>query len=154
MKQEAIAQTLIIERMGEMRHFQILLPRDTNRIIGFEYSVSEKYEEPFVALAAEEDPFVFLPNKIIGSIVLKANGCEGVFYQGDIVEDRNIHFGENVAPDFAMPWSHGRKRHEIELNIKENRIVYGFFKDCLGAGVDTYVYYRLNLYLWIEKCEQ
>lgn len=154
MKQEAIVQSFIIERMGEMRSFQILLPRDTNRIIGFEYSVSEKYEEPFVAPVPNEDAFLFLPNKIVGSLILKTNGCEGTFFQGDLIEDRNIHFGETVSPAFAQPWSHGREKHEIELNIKENRMVHGFFKDCLGAGLDTYVYYRLNLYLWIEKCEQ
>ena len=154
MKQEAIVESFTIERKGEMRQFQILLPRDTNRIIGFEYGVSEKFEEPAPPPDSNEDAFLFLRNKVIGSIILRTNGCEGIFYQGDLIEDRNIHFGETIAPVNALPWSHGRKRHEVELSIKENRIVHGFFKDYLGSGGFSSIYYRLNLYLWIEKCEQ
>ena len=154
MKQEAIVQSFIIERKGQMHQFQILLPRDTNRIIGLEYGVTEKYEEPDVPVDPNENALLFLRNKVIGNIILRTNGCEGIFYQGDLIEDSNIHFGETIAPVAAMPWSHGRKKHEVELSIKENRIVHGFFKDYLGSGGYTSIYYRLNLYLWIEKCEQ
>src|SRR5580765_5593257 len=155
MKQEAIMESFIIERKGEMRQFQILLPRDTNRIIGFEYGVSEKYEEPEVPVDPNDNALLFLPNKVIGNIILRTNGCEGIFYQSDLIEDRNVHFGETIAPVAAMPWSHGRKKHEVELSIKENRIVHGFFKNYLGSGgFNSSIYYRLNLYLWIEKCEQ
>ena len=155
MKQEAIVESFIIERKGEMRQFQILLPRDTNRIIGLEYGVSELYEDPAVPLDPNENALLFLRNKVIGSIILRTNGCEGIFYQSDLIEDSNIHFGETIAPVNALPWSHGRKKHEVELSIKENRIVYGFFKNYLGSvGFNSSIYYRLNLYLWIEKCEQ
>ncbi len=156
MKQEAIVQTLIIERIGEMRHFQFLLPRDTLRIIGFEYAASEKFGENPVPPAPAENAFMFMPNKVIGNIILRTNGCEGIFYQSDLKEDRNVHFGEAITPTIwnALPWSHGRKRHEIELSIKENRMVHGFFKDSWGVGEYGSLYYRLHLYLWIEKCGQ
>ena len=155
MKQEAIVESFIIERKGEMRQFQILLPRDTNRIIGLEYGVTEKYEEPEVPVDPNENALLFLRNKVIGSIILRTSGCEGTFYQSDLIEDRNVHFGETIAPVNALPWSHGRKKHEVELSIKENRIVHGFFKNYLApVGFNSSIYYRLNLYLWIEKCEQ
>jgi hypothetical protein len=31
------------------------------------------------------------------------------FYQSDLIEDSNIHFGETYRTVAAIPWSHGRK---------------------------------------------
>lgn len=156
-KQEVIAKSLTISRIGEKHHFQMPLPRDAVRIIGVEYGTSEKYGVPVPSpyQIVESSMPVHL-NKVIGRLTLKAAGCEGIFYQGDLVEDRNIEFGETVAHVIwdPLPWSHGRKRHEIEINISENRMVQGFFQDCWGADEYESLSYKMNLYLWIEKCEK
>jgi hypothetical protein len=91
---------------------------------------------------------------LIGKLTLRATGCDGVFYQGDLIEDNNIHFGDRVAPVLWTPqlWTHGRKRHEVEFCIKENNTIYGFFQDNWGVEEYESLSYKLNLYLWIEKC--
>ena len=155
MKEEAIVSSINITRIGENHHFQMQVPRDSKRIISLEYGAIQKNGDPLPPPFAGENAFKFLPNKIIGRLTLRAAGCEGIFYQGDLIEDQNIHFGEVIAPVNWQPrlWTHGRKKEEIGLSITENSMIYGFFQDSWGAGEYISLTYRLNLYLWIEKCE-
>lgn len=156
MKEEAIVKSLFISRIGERQHFQVILPRDTKKIIGLEYGTTEKNGEPLPSptLAIDSDTLKLFANRKIGSLTLKAAGCEGIFFQDNLVDDNNAHFGENITSVIwqAEKWAHGTKRHEMEFCITENSIVYGFFHDSWGVGQFQTLNYKLNLYLWIEKC--
>ena len=68
---------------------------------------------------------------------LQVAGCENSFFQGNLVEDRNIKYGEGIA---ALLWSpqlftHGRKREEIELSVNSDTTilegVYEMHRACL-----------------------
>ena len=160
MKEEVIVKSLRINRIGESQYFQITVPRDVKRIIGLEYGAIEKdgvlRPSPFRTFEAGEDniSLSIFPNTMIGRLVLRTAGCEGVFYQDDLIEDSNTHFGEVIAPVLWEPkrWTHGRKRHHIEFSIEENNVIYGFFQDSWGSNEYETFSYKLNLYLWIEKC--
>lgn len=157
MNQEVIIKTVVIKRIGEKQHFQLSIPFDAKTVIGFEYGATEKNGIPLPSiLEAGPDDFslLFFPNKTIGKLVLGATGCAGTFYQGDLTEDKNLRFGERVAPILWQPelWTHGRKRHELEFSVNENSTISGFFEDSWGVGEYESLSYKLNLYLWIEKC--
>jgi hypothetical protein len=163
MKEEVIVKSLFIEKIGQKQFFQISLPHDTKRIIGIEHGVIGKEGvllpspsfAPSFAFGGEDDISLdFFENKIIGRVMLRGSSCSGIFYQDDIVENRNPHLGENIAaviwsPDF---WTHGRNRHEIGLRVCENRMVHGFYQDSWGIEEYQTLSYTLNIYLWIEKC--
>ena len=156
MKEEAIIKSLFIKRIGESQYFQIVVPRDVRRVVGIEYGATEKNGEllPSPFLAIDENTLIVSPNKIIGRLTLRTAGCEGIFFQENLIEESNVHFGENVASVLWQPqrWTHGRKRYEAELCISENSMIYGVFQDSWGAGEFETLNYRLNLFLWVEKC--
>ncbi len=142
--------------MGQRYCFQITIPPDAKRIIGIEYGATQKDGDVIAALPepGAGDSLIIFQNRIIGRLVLRSAGCSGVFFQSDLVEDRNIHFGEITAPLIwqPQPWSHGSNRYETQLSVQENTIVHGIFTDSWGIGEYEWLNYKLNLYLWIEKC--
>jgi hypothetical protein len=159
MKEEVIVKSLFIEKMGEKQFFQISLPHDTKKIIGIEHGVIGKegilLPSPSFAFGGEDDVSLNMAsNKIVGRLVLRTASCSGIFYHDDVVEYRNAHLGENIAPVIWSPqfWTHGRKRHEIELCVCENRMIHGFYQDSWGIEEYQTLSYTLNIYLWIEKC--
>jgi hypothetical protein len=156
--QEVITHRLLIERMGERRHFQISLPRDTSRIIGVEYGTLEKDGVILPGggpVPAISDYFKVKASKIIGRLTLKTTSAEGLFFQGDLVEDRNSTLHEIVAGVAwqPKPWTHGSKREETSFLINTPmRFVDGMFEDRYGIGEYQILTYQLGLFLWIEKC--
>lgn len=165
MKEEVIVKSLDIKKIGEKQSFQISLPHDTKKIIGIEHGVMGKQGvplpspsfAPFFALGGEDDSSLkVFENKIVGNLVLRRSSCSGIFYQGDVVENQNAHIGENIPPVIWSPqfWTHGRKRHEIELCVCENRLIHGFYQDSWGIAEYQTLSYTLNLYVWIEKCKK
>jgi len=154
-REEVIAQSLSITRIGQRKYFQVSLPRDTKRIIGLEYGAIKKQGEPAsfmpppVTLA---DPvFWIYADKIIGKLMLRAGR---MFYQADLIEYRNIHLGETIIfPGWEpKPWTHGGRMEEIELSVlTDTALIEGFFQDSWGQGEFETLSYQLHLYLWIEK---
>jgi len=163
MKEEVIVQSLDIKKIGEKQFFQISLPHDTKKIIGIEYGAMGKEgvllpspsSAPLFAFGGDDDSSLdFFENKIVGRLMLRGSSCSGIFYQDDVVENQNPHIGENIASVIWSPqfWTHGRKRHEIELRVCENRLIHGFYEDSWGIGQYQTLSYTLNIYVWIEKC--
>lgn len=159
MKEEVIVKTLDIKKIGEKQFFQISLPHDTKRIIGIEHGVIGKagipLPSPSFAFGGENDVSLSMAsNKIVGKLMLRTASCSGIFYQDDVVENRNEHLGENIPPVIWSPqfWTHGSKRYEIGLCVCESRMIHGFYEDSWGIEEYQTLSYMLNIYLWIEKC--
>ncbi len=154
-------QTLAVSRIGERIYFQVQLPYDTKRIIGLEYGATNQIGVPLpgpsFAFGPEGDTSLKVSrNKVIGKISLQNAGSEHLFYQGDLIENRNKHLGEGIISVLWQPsiWTHSRKREELQLNVESNTsFVEGFFQDSWGAGEYESLAYILHLYLWIEKCK-
>jgi hypothetical protein len=159
--EEAIVQILSVNRIGEIIHFQVQLPTDTKRIIGLEYGVTGQNGVPLAdpeppPVAEGQPSFRLYANKVIGKISLQNPGSENVFYQGNLIEDRNAELHEGTASTLWQPasWTHSRKREEVSLNVEGNTsFIEGFFQDSWGTNEYESLAYKLHLYLWIEKCK-
>lgn len=161
-KEEVIVHILHIRRIGTRFHFQISLPHDTLKIIGIEYGVL-KVEG--VSLSStnswgiggnEIDMYMRVQsNKLIGKLSLQNPGFENIFFQGDLIENRNWVLNEGINSTAFSPfeWTHCRKKEEISLCVDSNtRFIEGYFQDSFGTGEYETLGYDLHLYLWIEKC--
>lgn len=158
MKEEAIAISWDINFSGQYLYFQLSLPKDTHRIIGLEYGTIDKVMITdkvgfMMGVAAVPGPFEVVANAVKGRITLQVPGCENLFFQGDIAEDKNGHMGEVAAQLqwLPAPWTHSRKREEISFSVdKQSSLIEGFYKDV--STEISFSPYRLRLFLWIEKC--
>ncbi len=159
-REQAITKQFRVSRMGELIAFQVTLPRDTRRIIGLEYEARIVIGEyiPYVSrepFDLEGDPyFKRTKNKLIGRLSLRNDGCEGLFFQGDLIDDRNKaqHEGIHGLLFSPEPWVQSRKREEFGFSVSEG-LIEGFFEDGLyGQYEYNGMQYDLYLYLWIEKC--
>jgi hypothetical protein len=154
-KEEVLIEQLFIDRIGKRSYFQVLLPKDTKRIIGLEFGTMEADGVPvinpsyyMVALSMQ-----LVPNKVIGKIMLQIAGKENHFFQQNIVEDRNIGIAEFIGADNWQPqlWTHSRKRLEVSVQVDENTIIEGLFHDSWGIDEYEWLQYKLNVCVWIEK---
>ncbi len=152
--EEVIVQTLAINHIGEKVHFQIMLPEDTTKIIGLEYDAIREYMVPDTLTITTGDLWSLYPNQAIGRLALSVPGRENKFFEGHLVEDRNVWFGEIEKGIFQKKhWTHGRKREELMLQMSgTSTLLEGFFSDSWGLGELDELRYKLHLYLWIEKC--
>jgi hypothetical protein len=153
-KESVIIEQLTIDRIWKKMFFQIMLPKDTRRIIGLEFGVMEKDGQLQNAPTYPYNYLQIVPNKVIGRITLQVAGKENLFCQHDVVEDRNIWFGEKGGAATGHPelWSHARKKEELTVLVEENTVVEGIYQDRWGLGEYAWLSYKLNVYVWIEKC--
>jgi hypothetical protein len=156
MNQEVIVRNLKINRPGERIHFQITLPNDIKCISGFEYDVRRTEGTMMLSLKfgwEGDQSFKRYRNQVIGQICLQSSGCEGIFYHGNLVEDRNIWQHEGIAAALYTPrdWILSRKREEITFCVGGN-IIEGYFIDSFSKGEYIDLKYELTLYFWMEKC--
>ncbi|HEX9510599.1 MAG TPA: hypothetical protein VF939_08950 [Puia sp.] len=156
-KEAAIAITLPISRIGQQVYFQIPIPRDANRIIGFEWGAFHLVGLRTVGLLGPQSNYYFdvRASKVIGRITLWAASPENIFLQDQLIENRNIQIGENITGDVIDPqdYMHGRKREQVSVNIEDHpAFIEGFYQDSWGIGESSSLQYLLHLYLWIEKC--
>ncbi|TDX01483.1 hypothetical protein [Dinghuibacter silviterrae] len=155
-QQQVITNTITVGTVGQIEYFQMLLPYDVERIIGFEVVVSMWSAPPAIKAFfiirpphAVDSRFIVMPNVHFGRLMLQIPGCPGIIYQGDVVEDGNIHMGENLANTHWQPavWSHNTRRTEISLNVANPDFIEGIFRnDWTGSSA-----YVLTIHLWIEK---
>jgi hypothetical protein len=155
-KQDVINYAISITSPGQKEYFQILLPRDLERIIGFEVGVTFSIPPPVRAISFIVHPppvvdarFRIFPNVHFGRLVMQMPGCPGIFYQGDVVEDGNIHAGESIGEVLFQPtlWSHNRKKTELTLDVANPDFIEGFFWNEWSASQA----YRLNIHLWYNR---
>jgi hypothetical protein len=167
MTEQAIVHRIAITQIGQRVSFQVRLPKDTRRLIGLEYDARKISGNAYVSFfivdeGGEENPlfgaqgdlsFKPNPNKLIGRLSLRNSFCEGLFYQGDLVEDNNTEQYERIALQAYVPkpWMHSTRREEIGINVNPG-LIQGFFEDSYGVNSHTELEYELTLYFWIEKC--
>lgn len=167
MTEQAIVHRITITRIGQRISFQVRLPKDARRLIGLEYDARKISGNAYVSFLfvdeGEGDPPLFgaqgdpsfrpNPNKLIGRLSLRNSFCEGLFYQGNLVEDNNTEQYEGIALQgyVPKPWMHSTRREEIGISVNPG-LIQGFFEDSYGVNAYTELEYELTLYFWIEKC--
>jgi hypothetical protein len=157
---QAIVTTLKIARMGERKNFQIFLPRNVKAIVGMEYGafrgayqfLPAPEELPGVAPQASK-AFQMGSNKIMGRLTMHVPDIEGIFYQEDLREFRNIQWGEVIAVKTGVPnlWIHAGKKAQTELRVDSPvPFIEGSYIDSWGTDEFTAMAYTLHLYTWLE----
>jgi hypothetical protein len=110
---------------------------------------------PFREDAGDGPLLMVFPNKVIGKLSLHNAGNESLFYQGDLIENRNSLLHEQIVAALWQPgeWVYARKREEINMNVGGNTdFIEGLFQDSWGVNEYESLSYKLHLYFWIEKC--
>lgn len=176
MREEVVIQAINISGRSELFHFQVKLPRDTQKIIGVETGLYLQNIPQYQFYAAQVLSNEIRRNSLIGTLQLKANGKPDIFYSKEIFEkDINIGAGEiKIYPEqikqerkaeplkiFVPPdgnsfadfnfWTHGTRREEDTLNICNPAVINGKFKDAIGETLQMDIQYKAMLYIWTER---
>lgn len=155
-KEEVIIQKIQIRQNGEQVYFQVILPADVVRITGIEYDAILEVRPVSFAFASTPTPLKIelrvRLNKVIGRLTLWSGGCENIFLQQDIKENRNIDFGEFASWEIYIPplLQQASKRDELSVSVEGN-LIEGYYKDSWGLDEFPLLEYRLFVYIWIEK---
>jgi|SRR6186713_3327804 len=149
MQQEVVAYTIPVTRQGQMEYFQIRMPHNTARIIGLEFGMLPDEGQISLPVTTIDPHFQMRANEQFGRLTLQVPSCGGIFYQGELTKDKNIHLGEAVGFINWQPglWTHGRKRSEVELSLPGATFVEGLYCN-MNEEDDQYF---VHIYLWIEK---
>lgn len=166
--EEVILHTEQIERQGQSKYFQVVLPSDTTRIIGVETSAIRQMSgasnsdmffffgtAPLIYPVADIDTlFKIKVADTVGRLTLHSPDATGIFFQDDIRQkDTSPKYADFTQYPAAFDqWSHNTKRYETSINVKNcSNLIEGHFKDTWGALYNYHVIYQLNIYIWIEK---
>lgn len=172
-REHVVITPIRITKSGQVKHFQVKLPKNTKRIIGIELggrwltdtktdggvvlqpkaAVSEVYvKEQFVRETESRTQF-FKRNTLIGE--LKLQSCEeaNIFYAGDLQLDNNIGLGDFSQSAYwrPAPFSHQSQTfEEVVIVDGESTMIQGVYKDRFGAILKTPANYLVNVYVWTE----
>ena|SRR6218665_399215 len=157
MKREgAIITTLLIDKPGQTKLFQVKIPRETKNIIGVELG--------FIWLGganhaipghSEWTPFVKDRNTLIGDIKLQSYEKANIFYAGELMLNRNIDFSDFTGRFFNPElYTHQSYAHEEEVKVSgETTLIQGAYRDKLNDTLSVPYSYKVNLCLWVEAKE-
>lgn len=166
-KEQVIISTINIHRKAERKHFQIILPKDTQHIIGVEYG-GRKINVPDIIVPPEKpdttiEGDVTLPannlfrrNEIIGELKLQCCGKANWFYANDVFwSDANLGYNDFSKAGFSVnDFSHGNKRMEDTINVKpDSNILYGWYADIIGTVLQADIVYEVKIYVWFNTEE-
>lgn len=176
MMQEQVCITqLAISKAGQVKHFQIRLPKTAKKVIGVEIggrfykdkrvkAVAETAATS-VALAAIRKEVVMIPapsevkqtpfkrNQLVGE--LKLQSCEeaNVFYAGELRIDNNMAYGDYTRNTQWIPevFTHQMQTFEdVVITNADSTVINGMYKDNIGLKNNKDVSYLLNVYLWYQ----
>lgn len=140
-----------VQQQGQRVCFQIILPRDTMRIVGIETSIRSDSN-----VSAPIQHYV-----TAGLLTLQAAGQADLCYSNHIMVEskkmlptdlgyRYIVAGfinwPPLAIDAIAQWGH---REPDILNIAAPRYLIGTYTDLWGADIATNLTYRLSIHLWV-----
>lgn len=172
MQEQVIITPIIITKAGQVKHFQVKLPKTAKRIIGVELGgrlltptkengtapkaiLEEVVRQTELTVAAgNERENGFKRNTVIGE--LKLQSCEeaNIFYSGHLQSDNNMGYGDFSQNRFwrVNPFTHQAMAfEEVVIVNAESTIIQGVYKDRLGEQQETNVNYLVNVYLWYQR---
>lgn len=154
MREKVIVTKLLITQAGQIKHFQVKIPHDAQRIIGIEltaryasmqiiqpqpigiyvgFSAPSSYSFKSMLSLGSGDIFQITPDLLLGDVNLQSCEKTNIFFSGDVFfGDENLGYGDFTAmPRFSpSPATHGYKREEYETGAKgETTILKGIYRD-------------------------
>lgn len=178
MQEQVVITPITITKAGQIKHFQIKLPKTAKRIIGVEIGgrlltnskvngiapiasaeiavrATEVMVEatPVIAelMPIVERPTAFKRNTLIGE--LKLQSCEeaNIFYAGHLQTDNNLGYGDFSQNRFwkINPFTHQAMAFEETVIVDaDSTIIQGVYKDHIGKQRKQDVNYLVNVYVW------
>lgn len=178
MMQEQVCITqLTISKAGQVKHFQIRLPKTAKKVIGVEIggrfykdkrvkAVATTAAASIAIAAIGKEPIAisgvtseikrtpFKRNQLVGE--LKLQSCEeaNVFYAGELRIDSNMAYGDYTKSTQWIPevFTHQMQTFEdVVITNADSTVINGMYKDNIGIQLNQDVNYLLNVYLWYSS---
>lgn len=162
-REQVIITSVSLSLEGQVKHFQVKLPKNAKRIIGVElgWRLSQLSEvvikdnpRESVRRDRESHSSQITFNRNIQIAEVKLQSCEeaNVFYTGDVQIEQNNSFGD-FSQSFWNPteFIHQMQRFEDVVTVDgETTMLQGICKDILNATYKSRFIYLVNVYVWIE----
>jgi len=179
MKEQVLITALKITKAGQVKTFQVRIPKNAVRIIGIEIGGrliksprrdGTRSEAIDVAsgngtIAGEFNPKLNMHAEAIKSLMpfkrnvlfgeLKLQSCEeaNIFYAAHVMSDENIGMGDFSKKGNwdAHVFTHQQKTEEdIVIVNGDSTIIQGIYKDRIGELNKMDYQYIMNVYVWVE----
>jgi|LakMenE01Jun11ns_1017448.scaffolds.fasta_scaffold9931420_3 hypothetical protein len=153
MMQEQVCITpLAINKAGQVKHFQIRLPKTAKKVIGVE--IGWRFLNGSKLVPNINSDALFKRNQLVGE--LKLQSCEeaNVFYAGELRLDRNMAYGDYTKNTQWIPevFTHQMQSFEdVVITNADSTVINGMYKDNIGLQNQQSVSYLLKVYLWYSK---
>ena len=152
MKTQIVTETVSLTSIHEIKHFEIRIPDNTNKIIGIEFGVRfhEAVDLGNTTLYDEE----FIEQFRIADVRLQGATGQTWFYAESIKEslkpDIDLDFyTENSEMNIPFEF-HGKRDKEV-LNIYPRTTrIKGFIKDCICGVLEQAIHYSVTICLHVE----
>ena len=176
-REQVVITPVTITKAGQIKHFQIKLPKTAKRIIGVEIggrllvdskervylsavAISPEITAEAMPVMAElmaasvERPTAFKRNTLIGE--LKLQSCEeaNIFYAGHWQTDNNLGYGDFSQNRFwqPAPFTHQAMAFEETVIVDaDSTIIQGVYKDHVGKQRKQDINYLVNVYVWYQR---
>lgn len=158
-----IIKEVQVSKQGEIKVFQIKLPKNVERIIAIETDVRM---DSFLEDDAPSDggtihaPYLFWTlkaNPVLGKLKLKSMERAGIFYEEWL---HFIRFNGGM-PDISMalfaknPTSINRNRVPKKVDVpRETTLINGLFEDTIGISQLKDIRYTIKIFVWAETTEE
>lgn len=172
-REQVVITPVNITKAGQVKHFQVKLPKNAKRIIGIELGwrllsrgeiliprdggkyapAMEAYSGSSVIEGSDRTSGLFKRNKLIGEVKLQSCEEANIFYAGDLQSDENIAMGDFSQNPFWRPSAFTHETNSFEERVivdGESTMIQGIYKDRLGEQSKTDYNYLANVYVWIE----
>lgn len=151
--EEIIIHTVGITRASQLKHFEIPLPRNIEKVTGLWYKVRllDDAESGVPISIRTKSPYV--PPIIVGQISLSTRQQEGVFYYGNLIlENPNVGFLDYTSGVFpAKQYNRSAMKKPLRVLLNgESAIVHGYILDNWGTLARRNVRYEVDVYLFCE----
>lgn len=173
MKEYAEIISITVTQSGEVRFFEVKIPRDVTELIGIETTVrvpgaassSKSAGQPLAVndklMQSIQDPtgagmtaVNFGGNLLYGDIQLWSFDKANLFYAGELHEtDTNLGYMDFSLPDkfTAWEWTHGYKREEDLVKVDgTSTILVGIYRDKTGPLFKILGSYEVKIIIWFN----
>lgn len=158
MEKRVIIETFVIDKPSQVQIFEVIIPRDVERIVGVELGfnllegdLSEGSGSGGSGGGGAWDiPILIKRNVCAGELRLQSFSKANLFYAGEISLDRNIDNGDFTSQFFPPKvYTHLSKAEEVKIKLtSRNRMIRGIYRDKLSASITGAYKYQVKLYLW------
>ena len=181
MKEQVCITPVAISKAGQVKHFQIKLPKTAKKVIGVELGgrflkdikgkeavevITNIAESPYTMEIIPHDAFIkekvypeikrtsFKRNILIGE--LKLQSCEeaNIFYAGELRIDNNLSYNDF---SYNRYWQIEAFTHQAQtfedtvITDADSTILLGMYKDNIGLEAKRDLNYIMNVYVWYSK---